>query len=354
VVRRVLPGRRHQDDRPASTTTGRWAGPPPLLLVATVVALVVTPFVDRDPQPPEQVTTASATAGPLLGPPAIPKMQQPARLAGGTASGTVKPVALKPVRAGVATFNMYRKLSVAQARQDALALTRRPSVDVVGWQEAQSFGAAIRGLPGWTTQTFGFGAGRSELAVSWRSDEFRLVRARQRVVATGVGWDVGRYPFGTRLVAVVTLQDRTTGRTLTVVNTHLPQAIEDLDRAGRWTTTINAYRAKNQLQKLARVFRTAPGRWVVGTGDYNFDARADARNRPAGGPRDAFEGVAVSSYQKLGVDVTPTFPPHGRWIDYVWADRQGYAEGRLRFAGQRVLAGLNSDHHALVAQLVLS
>lgn len=349
MVRRVRLGRRHDDER-AST----WRGPPPLLLIVTVVALVVTPFVDRDPQAPERVTTVSATAGPMLGPAAIPTMQQPARLAGGTASGSVEPVALKPVRAGVATLNMYRKLSVAQARQDALTLTRRPSIDVVGWQEAQGFGAALRGLPGWTTQTFGFGEGRSELAVSWRSSEFTLVRARQRVVATGVGWDVGRYPFGTRLVAVVTLKHRVTGRTLTVINTHLPQAIEDLDLLGNFTSTINAYRAKNQLRKIAQVFRTAPGRWVVGAGDYNFDARADARERPAGGPRDALDGTAVSSYQKLGVDVAPTFPPHGRWIDYVWADQQAYAEGRIRFAGQWVLKGLNSDHHALVAQLVLS
>ena len=352
MVRRVRLGRRH-DPVERAPGTSRWAGPPPLLLILTVVALVVTPFVDRDVEPPAQVTAVSATSGPMLGPPAIPKMQQPARLAGGTARSSVKPVALKPVRAGVASFNMFRKLSLGQARQDALELTRRPAIDVVGWQEAQTFGAAIRGLPGWATQTFGFGEGRSELAVSWRSSEYTLVRARQRVVATGVGWDVGRYPFGTRLVAVVTLKHRATGRTLTVINTHLPQAIEDLGWPGHFTSTINSYRAKNQLEELAHVFRTAPGRWVVGTGDYNFDARADARNRPADGPRDALANTAVSSYQKLGTDVTPTFPAHGRWIDYVWADRQAYAEGRIRFAGQWVLAGLNSDHHALVAQLVL-
>jgi endonuclease/exonuclease/phosphatase family metal-dependent hydrolase len=350
VVRRVRLGRRHVDGR----RTSGWAGPPPLLLVATVVALLVTPFIDQEAAPPAQVTNAAATSGPVLGPRAIPRDALPARLAGGTASRGIKPVSLRPVRAGVATFNMFRKLSLGHARQDALALTRRPSIDVVGWQEAQTFGPALRGLPGWRTQTFGFGEGRSELAVSWRSDEYRLVRARQRVVATGVGWEVGRYPFGTRLVAVVTLQHRETGRTLTVINTHLPQAVEDLDWPGHFRNTINAYRAKSQLHKLARVFRTAPGRWVVGTGDYNFDARADARNRPAGGPRDALDGTAVSSYQALGTDVTPTFPVHGRWIDYVWAEKKEYAQGRIGFAGQWVLTGLNSDHHALVTQLVLS
>ena len=350
MVRRVLLGRRRERVQRAS----RWAGPPPLLLLATVLALVVVPFVDRDADPAAQVATVSATSGPVQGPPAIPQAEQPARLAGGTASGTVRPVRLKPVRVGVATFNMFRRVSLSQARADALELTGRDAVDVVGWQEAQSFGPAIRNLPGWTTQTFGFGQGRSELAFSWRTSEFELVRARQRVLATGVGWEEGRYPFGPRLVAVVTLEHRSTGRTLTVINTHLPQAIEDLDNLGTWKATINAYRAKIQLRKLAEVFRTAPGRWVVGTGDYNFDARADARSRPPEAPRDALDGVAVSSFQALGADVTPTFPPHGRWIDYVWADHDALADGRIRFAGHWVLGGLNSDHNALIAQLVLS
>lgn len=348
MVRRVRLGRR-DDGRPAL----RWAGPPPLLILVTVVALLVVPFVGDDPEPRPTVALASADAGPLLGPPAIPASRLPARASGGTAGGGVRPVALKPVRAGVASFNMFRKLTLDQARADALELTGRPAIDVIGWQEAQTFGPALRRLPGWKTQTFGFGEGRSELAVSWRSDEYRLVRARQRVVATGVGWDVGRYPFGTRLVAVVTLEHRVTGRTLTVINTHLPQAIEDLDRPGNFTSTINSYRAKNQLQKLAKVFRTAPGRWVVGVGDYNFDAGADAQVAPAGGPRRALKGKAISSYEVLGTDVTPSFPVHGRRIDYVWAEQQGYAEGRIRFVQHWAVTGLNSDHHAFVAQLVL-
>ncbi|GAB3200293.1 hypothetical protein GCM10027062_19360 [Nocardioides hungaricus] len=358
MVRRVRLGRRREDGRPAS----RWAGPPPLLLIVTVAALAVAPFVDQDPEPPAQVATASASTSPMPSPmpspptipPTIPSTQQPARLAAGTAARGIKPVRLKPVRVGVASLNMYRKLSVAQARQDALAVTGRPAIDIVGWQEAQSFGPALRGLPGWTTQTYDFGGGRSGLAFSWRSDEFRLVRARQYVVAAGVGRDVGRYPFGTRLVATITLEHRASGRLVTVLNTHLPPAIEDLDRPGSWTGTVNAGRARSQLRKIASLWDGIDTRWVVGAGDYNFDARADAGNRPDGGPIDALRGTAVSSYQALGIDVAPTFPPHGRWIDYVWADKQGYADGRIRFAGQWLVTGLNSDHHALVAQLVLS
>ena len=93
---------------------------------------------------------------------------------------------------------------------------------------------------------------------------------------------------------------------------------------------------------------------MVGTGDFNFDAGADARHRAEGGPRQALGDQAVSSYQRLGRDIAPTFPENGRQIDYVWADRKAYADGRMRFTRHWVLGGLNSDHNALVARLRLS
>ncbi len=249
---------------------------------------------------------------------------------------------------------MYRKLTPAQATHDARRLTGRAGLDVVGWQEASRFGRVLHSLPGWDSKTFPFGRRNSEIAVSWRRSEFALVSARQRQVARGVSWREGRYPFGNRLVAVVTLRHRDTGRLLTIVNAHLPQAIEDLSRPGRWTPTINAYRARNQLARIAATWRAAPGRWVVGTGDYNFDARADARHRPRGGPRRALGGTAVSSYQALGTDVAPTFPSNGRRIDYVYVDRSAYRAERMRFTGQWVIGGFASDHNALVTRLVLS
>ena len=350
MVRRVRLGRRHDPERPLPRL--RWAGPPPLLMIATVVALAVTPFVDKDPSPPAQITTAAVTTPSARA--VEPRTADPQRVAGGQGTRGVAPVRLKPAYVGVASFNMFRKLSVEHAHQDAMRLTRRAGVDVVGWQEADRFAGALHDLPGWQTRTFPFGKRHSELAVSWRASEFRLVAAHQRQVALGVGYREGRYPFGNRMVVTVTLQHRTTGRLLTVVDAHLPQKIEDLSRPGRWTPTINAYRARNQLHRIADIWKQAPGRWVVGTGDYNFDARADAVHHPAGGPRSALGPIAVSSYMKLGMHVPPTFPENGRNIDYVWADRQAYADGRIRFAGQWVLGGFNSDHNALLARLVLS
>jgi hypothetical protein len=305
-------------------------------------------------EPAPQARVVAQTTYPRVVEPPVVRPQALAPSRGGSATAGIAPVRLKQVRVGVASMNMYRKLSSEHAAADARRLTRRSDLDIVGWQEADQYGAVLHALPGWQTRTFPFGKRSSELAVSWRRSEFAFVSASQRQVALGVSWREGRYPFGNRLVAVVTLKHRETGRLLTVVDAHLPQAIEDLDRPGRWTPTINAYRARNQLARIANTWRTAPGRWVVGTGDYNFDARADARHRPAGGPRRALGETAVSSYQALGTDVAPTFPENGRRIDYVWADRQAYREGRMRFAGQWVVGGFNSDHNALVARLLLS
>lgn len=361
MVRRVRLGRRD-----ASLRARRWMGPPPLLVLATLVGFLVAPLVDQEPSPPAQAVVAAQVSAPYAtpphattpraAPPATPQrvLTSPSARGGESASAGLRPIRLKRVHVGVASMNMYRRLAPTQASQDARRLTHRAGVDIVGWQEADQFAGVLKSLPGWETKIFPFGKRTSEIAVSWRRSEFSLVSAKQRQVALGVSWREGRFPFGNRLVGVVTLRHRETGRLLTVINAHLPQAIEDLDRPGHWTDTINAYRARNQLARIANTWRTAPGRWVVGTGDYNFDARADAAHKPAGGPRRALSDTAVSSYQALGADVAPTFPPNGRRIDYVYVDRDAYRAGQMRFAGQWVVGGFNSDHNALVTRLVLS
>jgi endonuclease/exonuclease/phosphatase family metal-dependent hydrolase len=326
-----------------------------MLILVTLAAFAVTPFLGDDPTDP--LAAMSTVSAPVVSPHAVEKESLPPKvvypLRGGRASAGLRPVRLKQVTVGVASMNMYRQLSGDQAAHDARTLTRQSAVDVVGWQEANRFGAELHALPGWDTKTFQYGRRNSELAVSWRSKEFKLLSAHQVQVAYGVGSGFGRYPFGNRLVAVVTLEHKDTGRRLTIINSHLPQKIENLNRPGRWMRTINAYRARNQLQRIVGIWKNVPSRWIVGTGDYNFDALADARHRLGGAPRRAYDGTAVSSYQRLGFNVAPTYPENGRRIDYVWADRQAYADGRMRFTHQWVVGNLNSDHNALVAQLNL-
>jgi endonuclease/exonuclease/phosphatase family metal-dependent hydrolase len=351
VFRRVRLGRR-DDSRRAL----RWAGPPPLLMFATVAALLVTPFVDDGGEPPAQITTAAVTTTSprSVEPPPI-RPQRVAGSRGGQATRGIAPVRPKP-QVGVVSMNMFRDLSRRQAAADARRLTRSRDVDLVGWQEAEAFGPVLRGLPGWRTATFSYAGEPSELAISWRKSTFRLVAAWQREVAPGTEGRVGRVerPFGVRLVAVVTLEHRETGRRLTLIDVHLPAFTENLGRPGTWRPTVNAAQARRELQGVAAAWRDIRARWVVGTGDFNFDASADAVHHAPGGPLRALGPRAVSSYQVLGTRLPPTYPGNHRHIDYVWADRKAYAEGRIRFAGQQVVGGLNSDHNALLATLLLA
>jgi hypothetical protein len=370
VVRGVGLRRRGAPERARS-----WAGPPPLLLLATLVGLLVAPFVDDDASP-QAVAEVSAHSSPSSAPatapgatptpatdptpadppgPGDPRLERPRvpPTRGGAAFRGVAPLQLRPVTVGVATANMFRKLSTSEARADADRLVSDDRIDVIGWQEADSFPGVLHSLPGFASQTFPWGKGSSEVAVSWRRSEFTLASAHRTKVAVGVGSTEGRYPFGNRLVAVVTLRHRETGRLLTVVDTHLPQKIEDLSWPGHWAETLNAGRARHQLTAIRKLWAAARGRWVVGTGDYNFDARADARVRLPNAPREALAGTARSSFQVLGLPSTPTHQPGDRYIDYVWADEQGLRDGEIRFLGQRVVRGLNSDHNAVVARLSL-
>ncbi|MEP9362525.1 hypothetical protein ABLE68_06125 [Nocardioides sp. CN2-186] len=345
-----------RDRREARRHPSRWTGPPPLLLLATVLGFLVAPLVDHDApdEPAPQAAIVSVAATPRSIEPRIVRPQVVPSSQGGQLTAGLKPLRLAPLDVGVASMNMFRQLSSAHALHDARRLTSRPGVDVVGWQEAEDFGAVLHRLPGFATKTFPYSGGSSELAISWRSSRFRLVAADQKRVAYGVSSYEGRYPFGNRLVAQVTLQDRQSGRQLTVINVHLPQKIEDFDHhPGHWTDTKNAFRARIQLQRLAAIWAQAQGRWVIGTGDFNFDARADAAYLPAGGPTRALRRTAVSSYEELGLDVATTFPENGRNIDYVWADKGAYRSGRIQFDGQWVLSGYNSDHRPLLTRLVL-
>ena len=372
MVRRVRLGRRHDRGRPLPTKV-RWTGPPPLLMVATVVALAVTPFLDDDPAPPAQVTTAAETttstyssepqaepeAQSRAEPPADPHAghpsQPPASNRGGLAVHKRKSAKPAPAEIGVASMNMLHDLAPAQAGVDARRLVRNPRIDIVGWQEAEPFHPLLHSLAGWGTRTFPWSDGSSELAVSWRRSKFRLVDSHQRAAIGGVSARQGAYPFGDRSVAVVTLEHRRTGKRMVIIDAHLPPAIEDLHRPGRWRPTLNAQRGRTQLRGIARVWREAKARWVLATGDFNFDAGADLRHRIPGGPSRTLGPIALSSYQALGVrSLVPTYPSNGRHIDYVWVDREAHRLGRVEFLGQTVIRGLNSDHNALLVRLAIS
>ena len=326
----------------------RWTGPPPLLVLATVLAFVIAPVFSRS-----DTTHASDSSDGVQASLASDVVQETPPI-GAEPPALAGQVIERRDLLGVVTMNQFRKLSLDHAREDALFVTSRSGVDVVGWQESNRFGPVFATLRqrGWATRQFPKRA--KELAISWRRSEFEYVSSSSRLVAYGVDGVDGRYPFGHRYIIRVTLRHRETGRLLSVIDTHLPQKIEDLDHPGRWTTTSNAARARFQLERMTREWRHSPGRWVVGTGDYNFDARADAEVGLAKAPAKALASVATSSYAVLGVrDLLPTHRPTGRHLDYVHAAKSDLRAGHVEFLGQRTFTGLNSDHRPLLVWLAL-
>ncbi len=330
-----------------------WTGPPLLLIAVTVLGFAIAPLVSSSDdasagEPQGQVQLSSGAVSNASGAAGADSAERGTPQAG----AVIKPIPRQVV--GVATFNEYRELSPAQSLSDARALTSNPAVDIIGWQEAWNSASVFGALfdRGWTTKRFPNGA--KELAVSWRRADFKFVGADQRMVAKGVSDESGRYPFHDRYAIRVTLRDRDTHELISILNTHLPQAIENLDKPGHWRPTYNSARARLQLTRMARMWDRAPGRWVVGTGDYNVDAGAEEKNRPYGGLSKMFAGRAVSSYAILGTDISDTHPVSGRQIDYVHASRKGVRSGRIEFLDQRTIPGLNSDHRPLLVRFALT
>ncbi|NHC24840.1 hypothetical protein G6553_16865 [Nocardioides sp. IC4_145] len=261
---------------------------------------------------------------------------------------------------GVVSYNALRHLPLERARRDWDRLTGRDDVDLIGWQESKS--PAFRQLypqyraRGWETWHWPDPDGPISLAVSWRTATFELLDVSFRRMHRGGYPRETTDPFPARWVVTAQLRHRATGRTVTLLNTHVNQHIETGQRFER---NLNAERAKQHLAKLARMWDTAPGSVVLGTGDYNFDFADDSRAKPAGGITRTFRGHATSTYQLLGLDgLRPT--RETRWIDYVFvADRSlrraaagaRGGSGTAQVARHRVLDGYASDHAPLLARI---
>ena len=287
----------------------------------------------------------------------------------GDPDGSARPVAAPRTAAllrgevlgtlGVVSYNAFRHLPLAKARSDWDRITSDPRIDLIGWQESKS-PAFSRLYPqyvddGWQTWHYPTAGGPNALAVSWRTSELELVDVTWRRMHPGGSRRDVDTPFPARWVVTARFVHRASGRTVTLLNTHVNQAIETGDRFRR---NANARFAKVHLATMAQMWDDAPGDVVVGTGDYNFDHVDDARARPRGGITRVFAGHATSSWETLGLRGTiPT--RNTRYIDYIFladdtvrgADDRAGEGGVAQFAWHRVLSGYRSDHHPVLAQL---
>lgn len=362
----------------------RWSGPPPLLIAATVLGVVVALTAGGSDDEPRSLraTTVADTAGPAASSTSSAAPTTPASSAptsSPTATPTVTPRSAPtgtpseepgdvlapplerpsgPVKRqllGLATFNQDRSLSRADAREDAVALTRRKGVSIVGWQEGEGFGPVYSLLKrqGWDTYRATVDDEPIELAVSWRRSRFELASTVLHPVVYRA--PQGRTPYAPRYVLRVTLREKASRRLVTVVDTHLPPVLEGIERRGQYRNPVAEKRGRIQLRKVDTVFDRTPGHWVLGTGDYGFGAQAEIAEQPWGGISRMLAGTALSTYAVLGTSgIDPTDTTTARYADYVHLDRVQLDAGHIEVLGQRTLGAINSDHRPLIAWLALS
>lgn len=260
---------------------------------------------------------------------------------------------------GVLTYNIHRVQSLEAFTDEALRLTTLPGVSIIGWQEAMDHRGSFPALldRGWETAYF---SGAKENPISWNSEVFDYVEAAQhRMHDAYPGRSGARRPA--RWVSRVTLRHRDTGFKASVLNTHVASRGESWDELGTWRENATAPHVREHLARMAQMWQNVPGRYVVGMGDLNIDARADAVKVLPGGPVDAFRRRAVSSWEALGTDTIPKTldlpagPNRGTPLlyDYVYASARCVGARWLSFVSHEALTGWNSDHTPLLVRFDL-
>lgn len=258
---------------------------------------------------------------------------------------------------GAVTYNSFVELSGAQARRDVRALTARSDVDLIGFEEANPFGEVYRELPGrgWgIVQKQFHGGSFAEVALAYRQSRFTFVDSTMTKMhddSRKTNGDNSTFPG--RYVLRVTLATNTAEPALLeVFVTHVNQHIERWDdRApGVAYQNVNARRAKKHLGKLAAMLASSTARYTVVLGDFNWDYVSDQKTLKPNFVEGRLGGLAVSSWESLGVhNKPPTHPPSHRRIDYVFLTRTS----RAGFRSQDVLGGYRSDHRPLLTRIAL-
>ena len=243
----------------------------------------------------------------------------------------------------VASWNTYAYNSTGRIVAGIAEIGR--TADVIGVQELnpeRRRNAVERALP-----EYGVSAGNNSVQILWRKATVQLMAQDSVKVfdVERIESGVAGTSIGPKSIQWVQLRQLSTGAVFFVVNHHIVPSIENGGRPDdRKPRRIALYeRQIEALTKLVTKLRTiAP---VMVTGDFNVDARADARVQDPRWPyvRLGSQGL-WSSWRAVGEPASGT---HGRrLIDYVWVTMAS-----ARPTAQTVLGRYGSDHNALVVTL---
>lgn len=243
----------------------------------------------------------------------------------------------------VGTYNVYKRASFREFIDDMQRLVAT-NTDLIGLQECTGSQRrdALAVLPGWGVhQPEGRQAAKDPIV--WRESRFALVDAGSDVGAKGFAGGQPR-----RYLNWVELDDRITGRTVYLINTHLHAGIDRNGKPRVWRPrTRQAFGHIEGVRDLARWLGTQGEVFV--TGDFNICYRDDRRVRHPRFPYMVLKGARLVPCWEWA-QVRRWEETHGRrdrLIDYVYHQRSRYVTP----ASVRILDSkfYNSDHNPVLA-----
>lgn len=253
-----------------------------------------------------------------------------------------------PAHIGVVSYNLFH--SNPRADEEIVALTSRPDVDVIGWQEVRARAETLASLDGWDTYRPD-GYWPSDDPISWRASVFEVadpghVMAHARSVSP---------KMHEKHVVHVTLRHKRTGRLFTFVNGHLNSRIEGHKQGlpGRPNPKARMRVAASQehLRIIREYMHTMPGT-VIATGDFNVAWGADKKAKTKKFTWHWLHPVAKSNWQVFGSKgYLTTHPNTRRNIDHIYVGRRGIRSGAVRLRAHGVWSGYASDHRPVWLRL---
>jgi hypothetical protein len=242
----------------------------------------------------------------------------------------------------IASANIKFSLSKEESLQD-LGTVIENGADIIGIQEMRH--DILGDIPGYGNHV---PSGESRaLPIIWRESMFGLLdKGSIQVItpdnrSTGWGW-----------ISWVKLTHLPTGKIVIVGNNHSCPTVEN---RGRYRLDAQGqHRVQMHQQHMAgmRDFvndRTAEG-LVFQIGDLNFNFRTDSVVRHPDGPYVKMNSAGMSASYRVIMPEGGTHRGGGRLIDYVMFERAKPLEVR----SQRIIRGLNTDHHAVLVAFDLT
>ena len=257
------------------------------------------------------------------------------------------PTAALDVR--VASWNTYARNSTAGVIRGLQAVAA--AADVIGVQEMNPESRRSAVERAMARNGIDISAGNNSVQILWRSAKYKLLAQGSEKVFDVERMEAGvsGTSIGPKSVQWVQLQQVSTGAVFFVVNHHIVPSIENGRKPDDSKPKRIALYQRQMAAMLSVVDKLRPYGPVAVTGDFNIDARADARMRDPRWPYVLMGSRGLTSnWRSLGY---PAEGSHGggRLIDYVWL-----TTGTAQPVQQRILGRYGSDHSAVSVSIARS